>query len=93
MRDALDRVTAELPTFPPMPIAPPRSRRLSHDQRRELVDYMPPKQVESCRTCRHVEARCLNPDTPFERGAHRCKLHGFPVLLGAICVDFTGRKA
>lgn len=93
MRDALDQVTAELPTFPPVPRAPERPRRLSHAQRRELVGYTSPKHVESCRTCKHVEARVSSPDTPFERDSHGCKRHRFPVLLGAICDDFIGRKA
>lgn len=90
MRDALDQVTAELPTFPPIPRSAPR---LNHAQRRELAGYVPPKQVESCRTCRHVEARINNPDTTFEREMHGCQRHGFPVLLGAICDDYWTRKA
>ena len=93
MRDALDLATAELPTFAPMPRAPGQERRVNIAKRREFVGYTSPKQVESCRTCRHVEARISSPDTPFERDSHGCKRHGFPVLLGAICDTFAARKA
>lgn len=82
MRDALDQVTAELPR------RAQRKPRPTIAQRRELVGYVPPKEVESCRTCRHLDARVHHPDTPYEREANGCKRHGFPVLLGAICDDY-----
>lgn len=92
MRDALDQATIELPTRPP-PTRAPREPKTKVTHRKRLANYTPPKQVESCRNCKHVRVTRHDPDTPFEHETHGCAKNRFGVQLGAICDDYVGRRA
>lgn len=92
MRDALDEVTHELPTFPPVPRVSAKPPRVNARDRRELCGYLAPKDCDTCRNCRHVVATTHAPDTPFENETHACGRHRFSVLLGSTCDVFVSRK-
>jgi hypothetical protein len=92
MRDQLDQATFELPTIPPAPKVD-REPRTKVADRKRLANYMPPKQVESCRNCRHVRATMRDSESALEHETHRCNRHSFGVLLGAICDDYVSKPA
>lgn len=75
MRDPHDDVTATVPGVPELP-AP--VRRVKVADLRERAGYRGPRDVESCRRCRHETAG-------------RCEAHGFSVQAGAVCASWATR--
>ena len=42
---------------------------------------------DTCRHCKHLGGTLNNVGSWAESVSHRCKLHDFPVQLGAVCDD------
>ena len=84
MRDCADLMTAEIPVVEPLPPPPPPRKTIA--VRMAECSYAGPLDREdTCRHCKHRVAVVQNADSWAESETHRCKLHGFPVQLGAVC--------
>jgi hypothetical protein len=62
------------------------------DDRKRIAGYMLPREVESCRNCKHRTERLHATGSLYEHVSHHCGYHRFEVKLGAICDDHTGRS-
>ena len=86
MRSEGDTLTAELPGIPALPARP--VKRNAADRKIAVV-YQGPKERNRCETCAGFSIRAARPDSFDEGLSLRCGRHGFPVLRGSICNDWT----
>ena len=85
MRDAHDVMTCEIPGVEPLP---PKPVRLTIADRMHQSAYAGPlTRDDTCRHCKHLGGTLNNVGSWAESVSHRCKLHDFPVQLGAVCND------
>lgn len=84
MRDGADTMTAEIDGIEPLP---PPVVRTTIAERRLVCCYQDPKAVRACRNCRHRSDVLHNTGSWAEAITLRCKLHDFPVGMGALCAD------
>lgn len=86
MRDRSDLMTAEIPGVEPLPPEPPK-RPVIAVRMAECSYSGPLTRDDTCRHCKHLGGTLNNVGSWAESVSHRCKLHDFPVQLGAVCDD------
>jgi hypothetical protein len=91
MRDAQDTVTMLIPGVEPLPPEPPKRPTIAV-RMGECSYSAPMDRDDTCRHCRHRHDQLQNVGSWAESATYRCKLHDFPIQLGAVCNDHERAK-